>query len=282
LLSKSSLLEIEGVLVQGCGVGISCQENSISTLRNSNIFDSNVCGIMLAAAARLFLENVVISRSGDCNLTTSPGITSYLVAINCTFTDAKKDAVCVLGRTRSLFRRCTFSRSKRYGANASRSGQSVSFPVSLIDCVFERCFIGLFVGESACVYALRTQVISCATGMNFSQHSNFSISSCVVSSAAVVGVKFDEGCSGIIGDVLVHSSAQFGSFLDNCPNVKIVRMSFENCPVALFLKKNGRGIVRSLLLRKCATGNACKCHSRPNYITNSTQVSNCRTSQTSK
>jgi hypothetical protein len=237
---------------------------------------------MLGAAARLFLENVVISRSGDCNLTTSPGITSYLVAINCTFTDAKKDAVCMLGRTRSLFRRCIFSRSKRYGANASRSGQSVSFPVSLIDCHFEKCSTGIFVGEGACVYTLRTQVISCATGLNFNSNSNFSVSSCVVSSAAMVGINFEKHSCGTIGDVLVHSSATFGCFLDNCPNVRIVRMSFENCPVGVFVKKNGRGIVRSLLLRKCATGNACKCHSRPNYITDSTQVSNCRTSRTSK
>ena len=61
---------------------------------------------------------------------------------------------------------------------------------------------------------------------------------------------------GAIGDVLVHSSAQFGCFLDNCHNVNMVRMSFENCPVGVFLKKNGRAVLRSLLLRKCATGNA--------------------------
>lgn len=164
LLSKSSLLEIENMELQGCGVGMSCHEHSISSFRNSKIMDSHVCGVQLNSGARLCLENVVILRSGDCNLTTSPGITSHLVATNCSFVDAKKDGVCMLGSTRAVFRNCHFSGSKRYGANASRSGQSTSIPLSFIGCSFEKCFMGLSVGDGACVYALRTQVISCATG----------------------------------------------------------------------------------------------------------------------
>ena len=272
MLSKSSLLEIENVEVQGCGVGISCQENSISSFRHSNVFDSHVCGVMLNAGARLYLENVIISRSGDSNLTTSPGITSHLVAINCSFTDARKDGVSMLGRTRAVFRKCIFSGSKRYGANASRNGQSVSIPLSLIDCLFERCLIGIFVGEGACVYALRTQVISCATGLNFSSNSTFSISTCVVSSSAMVGINFEDGCCGAIGDVLVHSSAQFGCFLGSCNNVNMVRMSFENCPVGLLVKKNGSAVLRSLILRKCATGNAHRKHLHQIALINSAGI----------
>jgi hypothetical protein len=164
LLIKSSLLEIENAELQGCGIGISCHEHSISSFRNSKIMDSHVCGVQLNSGARLCLESVVILRSGDCNLTTSPGIISHLVATTCSFVDAKKDGVCMLGSTRAVFRNCHFSGSKRYGANAFRSGQSISIPLSFIGCSFEKCFMGLAVGDGACVYALRTQVISCATG----------------------------------------------------------------------------------------------------------------------
>ena len=254
LLSKSSLLEIENVELQGCGVGISCQDYSISSFRNSSIFDCHVCGIQLKAAARLFLENVKVGRCGDCNLTTCPGITSHLVATNCSFLDAKTDGVYVTGCTRALFRSCRFSGSKRYGANALRSGQSVSIPLSFIGCSFEKCFIGMFVGDGACVYALRTQVTSCGTGLNFTSNCTFSISTCCISNSAVAGINFDEGCRGTIGDTLVHSSAQFGCFIDKCQNVNMVRMTFENCPVGILLKKNGCAILRTLLMRKCATG----------------------------
>jgi hypothetical protein len=93
-------------------------------------------------------------------------------------------------------------------------------------------------------------------GLNFSPNSSFSISTCCVSNSAMVGINFEEGCCGAIGDVLVHSSAQFGCFIENCHNVKMVRMAFENCPVGVYIKKNGSAIFRNLLLRKCAVGKA--------------------------
>jgi hypothetical protein len=257
LLSKSSLLEIENVEVQGCGVGISCQENSISSFRNGSVLNSNVCGVQLNAAARIFLENLVISGSGNCNLTSSPGTTSHLIAINCSFFDAKKDGVCMLGRTRAVFRNCQFAGNKRSGANALRSGQSVSIPLAFIGCSFEKCFIGITVGDGACVYAFRTQIISCATGLHFTSNSTFSISACCISNSAMVGMNFEEGCRGAIEDVVIHSSAQFGCWIEKCQNVNMVRMSFENCPVGCVLKKNGCAVLRNLLLRKCGTGNFC-------------------------
>ncbi len=179
---------------------------------------------------------------------------SHLVATNCSFLDAKNDGVCLLGCTRGLFRGCHFYGSKRYGANALRSGQSLSIPLSFVGCIFEKCFIGIFVGDGACVYALRTQIASCATGLNFTRNCSFSISTCCISNSAMVGINFNEGCYGTIGDVLIHSSAQFGCFIDKCPNVNMVRMSFENCPVGMLLKKDGSARFRSLILRKCATG----------------------------
>jgi hypothetical protein len=261
LMSKSSLVEIENVDLQGCGVGISCQENSISSFRSGSISNSHVCGVKVNAAARIFLENIEISSSGDCNITTSPGITSHLVAINCSLRDAKKDGVCSLGRTRALFRNCQFAGNQRCGANALRSGQSVSIPIAFIGCSFEKCFIGISVGDGACVYALRTHVVSCATGLNFTSNSTFSVCACCISSSAMVGINFEEGCSGTIGDVLVHSSAQFGCFIGKCHNVNMIRMSFENCPVGCALKKNGTAVFRNLLLRKCLTGSVFPIHS---------------------
>jgi hypothetical protein len=243
-------LEIENVELQGCGVGVSCQENSISSFRNSGIFNSNVCGVQINAAARVFVENVVVSGSGDCNLSASPGVTSHLVAINCSFLDAKKDGVCLLGRTRAVFRNCQFAGNKRYGGNILRSGQSVSIPVSFIGCSFEKCLTGMFVGDGACVYAFRTQVISCATGLHFTPNCTFSISACSVSNSAMVGINFEEGCCGTIGDVLVHSSAQFGCFIQKCHNVNMVRMSFENCPVGLFLFSPGLAAPQSNLVKQ--------------------------------
>ncbi len=261
LLSKSSLVDIENVEMHGCGVGISCQENSISSFRSGSVFNSHVCGVQLNSAARIFLENVDISSSGDCNISTSPGITSYLVAINCSFREAKKDGVCILGRTRAVFRNCQFSGNKRCGANALRSGHSVSIPLAFVGCSFQKCFIGINVGDGACAYALRTHVVSCATGLNFTSNSAFSVCACCISNSAMAGINFEEGCSGTIGDVLVHSSAQFGCFIDKCPNVNIIRMSFENCPVGCALKKNGTAIFRNLLLRKCLTGSVFRIHS---------------------